>query len=148
MQKKTKLFFASLIAAASSLAILSSPPPNYSKHHPDEQAPRQAAPSATTPHRSTHWPSVRNQFLKQNPTCLACGSTQNLNVHHIIPFHINPKLELNHNNLITLCRQHHLTLGHDTDGPLGPLKPNWSAFNKNVKADALALRKKLNPKHW
>lgn len=65
--------------------------------------------------RSSKWPTVEKHFLEQNPTCAACGGVARLNVHHCKPFHLDPELELDVNNLITLCmssKECHLHLGH------------------------------------
>lgn len=81
--------------------------------------------------RSPHWPAVRAWKLKHFPTCAACGGAEKLEVHHKMPFHLWPDLELDQDNLITLCeseRQCHLHIGH-----LG----NWSKYNPNVDQDAV-----------
>jgi hypothetical protein len=65
--------------------------------------------------RSSHWPKVQKDFLSKNPACAICGSTKKLNVHHCMPFHIDKNLELDPNNLITLCMDKmecHLMIGH------------------------------------
>lgn len=66
--------------------------------------------------RSSKWPRVEHEFLRKNPACAACGSIQHLNVHHKVPFHLDPKLELDEMNLITLCMSEgkhcHLLIGH------------------------------------
>lgn len=65
--------------------------------------------------RSSKWPTLEKHFLAANPTCAACGSKNRLNVHHCKPFHLDPALELDPNNLITLCmdtKECHLYLGH------------------------------------
>ena len=65
--------------------------------------------------RSSQWPTLEKHFLESHPTCAACGSKNRLNVHHCKPFHLDPKLELDPNNLITLCmdtKECHLHLGH------------------------------------
>lgn len=68
--------------------------------------------------RSPHWRVVRHQHLASQPACAACGGTTNLEVHHIQPFHLRPDLELQFDNLITLCESKkgglncHLALGH------------------------------------
>jgi 5-methylcytosine-specific restriction enzyme A len=81
--------------------------------------------------RSGQWPTVEKHFLEEHPTCAACGGTERLNVHHIKPFHMFPELELDPNNLITLCmsadREDHLQLGH-----LG----NFKNYNPNIVKDA------------
>lgn len=88
--------------------------------------------------RSSKWPALRKSFLKIHGTCAACGGTEYLEVHHIEPFHENPELELNFNNLITLCdkpgkQNCHLEIGH-----LG----NFKSKNPNVRADAKEKLKK------
>lgn len=90
--------------------------------------------------RSSSWASVRRNFVESNPDCAACGSTQNLNVHHIKPFHSHPELELDPGNLITLCRKHHFQVGHDPDGPWEPKRPSWKAFNPRVREHCEKIR--------
>lgn len=92
--------------------------------------------SVSSQPRSPHWPTVRKHYIEKHPVCEACGSKEDLNVHHIVPFHNNPKLELEESNLITLCRKHHFELGH---------LRNWSNSNPNVRRDSERMRKKLNP---
>jgi 5-methylcytosine-specific restriction protein A len=71
-----------------------------------------------TAKRSPKWITVRAKFLKENSSCAACGGKNNLNVHHIKPFHLYPELELEPSNLITLCECNqkgincHLLVGH------------------------------------
>lgn len=80
--------------------------------------------------RSSKWPTVRAAFLKDNGSCAACGQTDHLQVHHIKPFHMDPSLELEHSNLITLCEDEydcHRNIGH-----LG----NFKKENPNVRQDA------------
>lgn len=66
--------------------------------------------------RSPEWPKVRAAHLKTQPVCQVCGGTKNLQVHHIQPFHLDQSLELDPNNLITLCENPkwncHLKYGH------------------------------------
>lgn len=89
--------------------------------------------------RASEWVQVRNEFVRRHPRCEACGSGYNLNVHHIVPFHERPDLELVEDNLITLCREHHFRIGHDPDGN-GPRKPSWLESNLNVRSDAANMR--------
>ena len=77
--------------------------------------------------RSSEWPKVEKQFIKDHPKCEVCGKNKNLNVHHIKPFHIDPANELNPDNLITLCRDHHFLFGHFL---------NWSSWNVDVHNDS------------
>jgi len=83
--------------------------------------------------RSPHWPTVEKHFREVHPTCAACGGTERLNVHHIIPFHVNAALELDPNNLITLCMgklECHLKIGHMDD---------FKRSNPNVKEDCAKI---------
>ena len=92
--------------------------------------------------RSEHWPRVEEAFKVKNPRCACCGGTENLNVHHVMPFHLciavgRPDLELDDRNLVTLCRgpfNCHLLFGH-----LGDFK----GFNPLVLADAAIWRFRL-----
>lgn len=81
--------------------------------------------------RSPEWPALERAHLQQEPACRACGYRgPGIQVHHIKPFHLYPQLELDPNNLITLCevrgRDHHLLLGHLDD---------WESYNPNVRED-------------
>jgi 5-methylcytosine-specific restriction endonuclease McrA len=82
--------------------------------------------------RSSEWPKVRNEHLSQHPVCELCGGKDKLEVHHIEPFHLHPELELDSNNLITLCESAsngvicHLFAGH---------KGNYKNYNASVKTD-------------
>jgi hypothetical protein len=80
--------------------------------------------------RSDKWPAARKAFLKSNPECAACGSTTLLQVHHCKPFHLDPALELDPNNFITLCmssKECHILLGHGD---------NFKMFNPDVREQA------------
>lgn len=104
---------------------------------PEEQAERA---DALEGNRSSKWPRVRAAHIEQFPTCAACGSGDALNVHHIKPVWLYPKLELEPTNLITLCEKHHYTVGHDPDGPFEPQKPNWKSWNPSVRLHAATMR--------
>lgn len=81
-------------------------------------------------HRSPKWSQFRKEFLKKHPACEACGTTSKLDVHHILPFHVYPNLELSEGNCIVLCRTGgscHLTFGHLQD---------WESWNTRVREDA------------
>lgn len=77
--------------------------------------------------RSPRWSSIRKQHLKNYPNCAACGGNKKLEVHHKIPVHVNPELELALDNLITLCDSPcHLIFGH---------LYNYKSYNKSVESD-------------
>lgn len=84
--------------------------------------------------RAPGWERVRKAHLFIYPRCSVCGGTKNLEVHHIIPFYINPDFELNALNLITLCRPHHFTFGHFE---------NWLAYNPVVTDDAFYFSERM-----
>jgi len=92
--------------------------------------------------RSPYWNRVRKGYLRKNARCAVCGCTSKLQVHHIIPFHLDPKYELNEDNLVTLCTNKkygincHLLIGH-----LG----NFKKYNTAIKIDVFTWNQKLNP---
>lgn len=89
--------------------------------------------------RSSQWASVRLAHLKIEPFCQVCASKIMLSVHHIKPYHLFPKLELDPKNLITLCENKtvncHLLFGHFK---------NWLKFNPKVRVDAKVWRKRIS----
>lgn len=85
--------------------------------------------------RAVGWPKVRAEHLEKQPKCAACGTEKGLEVHHIKPFHKYPELELDPDNLITLCNKScHLYFGH--------LK-YFKSWNPDVKIDAQRYYEKL-----
>jgi 5-methylcytosine-specific restriction enzyme A len=90
--------------------------------------------------RSSLWPQVRENHLKKNPTCALCGGTKQLEVHHIKSFSDYPELELDENNLITLCESKsfgvscHIFVGHCG---------NYRKINPTVVEDAAYWLKKI-----
>ena len=84
--------------------------------------------------RSSGWPTVRRHFEVANPTCAACGGTERIQVHHKKPFHLRPELELDMNNMISLCMgikcHAHILIGHGDD---------YKKFNPNVESDAAEI---------
>lgn len=88
-----------------------------------------------THERSPHWPAVRAAHLRVQPACAYSGATSHLEVHHILPFHLFPDLELDPDNLITLSEHSdvlggmncHLVIGHFGD---------WKNYNPGVVHDA------------
>lgn len=81
--------------------------------------------------RSGRWEQVRKDHLSVNGCCVACGGVLDLNVHHIRPYHLYPHLELDYNNLLTLCnhpaRLCHFRVGHCH---------KWESYNPSVIKDA------------
>ena len=83
--------------------------------------------------RSSQWKKVRNDFLARFPDCEACGVEAEI-VHHILPYHLKPELELDESNFITLCDECHLVLAH--------LK-SFKRFDPDIKEVARLFRKKV-----
>ena len=92
--------------------------------------------------RSSQWPKVRAAHLKAHPCCAVCGTRKDVQVHHIKPFHIKPELELDPNNLVTLCTSKywgfncHLAVGHGG---------NFRYENANVLEDIERVKRVGNP---
>ena len=88
--------------------------------------------------RSSKWPRVRREHLAREPRCQWCGAKSKLEIHHVKSFHLFPELELNPENLITLCECHvdcHLKHGH-----LG----NWRINNELIKEQCQQRKKDLS----
>jgi 5-methylcytosine-specific restriction protein A len=85
--------------------------------------------------RAGGWRTARTRHLEANPFCLACGAVKGLNVHHEKPFHLFPHLELDPDNLVTLCESPshncHFFLGHLLD---------WRSWNVDVRKLAAMIR--------
>jgi len=92
--------------------------------------------------RDARWRSVRNEHLRTHSFCIACGNTDSLEVHHIKPFVQNPELELDPDNLVTLCTcssrgkmNCHLIMGHNG---------SMHEHNPNVVHDSVQMLKRIN----
>jgi 5-methylcytosine-specific restriction protein A len=90
--------------------------------------------------RAAGWRSLRRRYLKAYPQCALCGGWTKLEVHHKVPFHVDPTRELAWDNLITLCEAKrfgvncHLLFGH-----LG----NYRRANEHVDAMVFWFRRYL-----
>ena len=85
--------------------------------------------------RSGSWARVRLEHLGREPACAACGRTKTLEVHHVIPYHRRPDLELDPANLLTLCADPcHLVHGHFM---------SWKRENAGVREDAARYQESL-----
>lgn len=77
--------------------------------------------------RSSQWHVVAHEHLAREPHCRICKRKDKVQVHHLKPFHLHPELELDPDNLVTLCEgegtdDHHLWFGH-----LG----SWHSINEH-----------------
>lgn len=88
--------------------------------------------------RSPAWKRLREQHLRNNPLCEACGADKRVVPHHIVPFHVDPSRELDPLNLVSLCESPtfncHLFFGH--------LK-RWDRHNPKVLEDARMWRARM-----
>ena len=93
--------------------------------------------------RSPQWRRVRARHLQEHPRCAVCGGKKKLEVHHVIPFHLAPDLELDPENLMTLCEAKRFGINcHQFVGHLG----NYRRFNPTARPDAGYWRMRLqNP---
>ncbi|MGZ3770082.1 MAG: HNH endonuclease [Bdellovibrio sp.] len=88
--------------------------------------------------RSPLWHDFRKKHIKEK--CEVCESTENLELHHIIPFHKDKSKELDPKNVITLCEDKCGGLNcHQAIGHLG----SYKSWNVNVRKDAKAWSKKI-----
>ncbi len=88
--------------------------------------------------RSNEWPRVRNEHIRKFPICAVCGKKDNLTVHHKKPFHLFRELELQPENLVTLCESAgmncHITFGH---------KGNFKRWNPFIDEDIIIWKTKI-----
>ena len=87
--------------------------------------------------RDPKWSSVRKEFLITHCECAACSKISKLQVHHILPVHMYSELELDFNNLITLCAKCHFVVGHGG---------NWKKWNENVVETCINLQRGIRSK--
>jgi 5-methylcytosine-specific restriction endonuclease McrA len=73
---------------------------------------------------------LKEKILASNTQCCYCGSSLNLQVHHILPLHTYPTLIADENNLIVLCSGSDRFSGcHKKYGHLN----DFSKHNPNIK---------------
>jgi len=86
--------------------------------------------------RSSGWGLFRKIHIKKN--CECCGAKgkllQPLQLHHIKSFATCPALELDPNNVITLCWYCHFVKAHFR---------NYKSINENIREDAAILLAKI-----
>lgn len=87
--------------------------------------------------RSSKWSAVRRAFVKSNPYCAACGTAKELEVHHLVPFHLDASRELDPTNLLTLCNECHFFIGHLKD---------WTSCNPYAREDAALMLSRFSGK--
>lgn len=86
--------------------------------------------------RSSQWRKTKKAYYaKYGKRCAFCGSKKKIELHHIIPFNVDPSLELEESNLLPLC---------DGGGDNGMKSchffahlGDWKRFNPNIREDCL-----------
>ena len=76
------------------------------------------------------WEEFEHEYWRKHPElkfCHACGEKHRVELHHIIPRHIDPSRIFDESNLIPLCRACHFRIGHLL---------NWDNYNPYVVEDA------------
>jgi len=84
--------------------------------------------------RTACWTKARAAHLAKHPRCEVCGTANDIEVHHVVPFAERPDLECDAANLITLCRRDHFAFGH---------LYSWLRSNSHVVEDAARMRKRV-----
>lgn len=84
--------------------------------------------------RDGRWPALAKAHLQREPWCIACGRVDACVPHHVVPVHAAPQMELEPDNLVTLCPVCHLLIGHGRD---------WRAWNPHVRADCALIRDRV-----
>ena len=66
--------------------------------------------------RGSQWAKIRQQVLARHPFCALCGTSEGLQVHHIVPFRMTQ--DNSDGNLVPLCIRHHKvveSITHDVE---------------------------------
>lgn len=84
--------------------------------------------------RHLDWPKVKRVYLRNHRECAACPRRTNLDVHHKVPIWVNKNLELDESNLMTLCKEHHLFVGH---------LMSWKSWNPGADVHAALWKKRI-----
>ena len=95
--------------------------------------------------RAPGWGQVRAVHLRLFPTCAACGTRNDLEVHHVWPVHFpdGGSVELTPENLLTLCGKG----GHNCHFYLGHLC-DWRARNPAVLKQATEIRQAMHEREY
>lgn len=77
------------------------------------------------------WERFEREYWEKHPDkkyCHACGERCRVELHHIIPRHIDPSKIFDEDNLIPLCRSCHFRIGHLC---------NWDLYNRSPESGRL-----------
>lgn len=95
--------------------------------------------------RSPKWETVRRAHLSIHPACAVTGETTGVEVHHVVPFHEAPELELDPRNLMTLSSSSTRLNGLDVHRWIGHLG-DWRSINPRARQMAEAMRSAMELK--
>lgn len=84
--------------------------------------------------RNPGWESFRREIIKGQPACEASGVAWELEVHHLLPVHLRPDLEMVRDNCMVLTRTLHFWLGH---------YGNWASYNPRARKEAATFLKRV-----
>jgi len=95
--------------------------------------------SALTPSQLYRSTKAKREYVSTHPECAMCGNQKYLEVHHVVPVHINPSLADQQSNLITLCDGPNRSNSacHRYIGHLGNFR---SKYNSNIRAQCIINR--------
>jgi hypothetical protein len=84
--------------------------------------------------RSPKWRALQQRFVREKKCCFITRLRVDLEVHHKIPYHVRPDLELEWDNLCLLTRPVHYLIGHHC---------NWAYYNQNFEEEAARLAEEV-----
>lgn len=82
--------------------------------------------------RSPHWNALRKDYIAGHPLCEVCGKKAR-DIHHLIPFSVDPSKELLWENLTALCRDCHWSYAHLF---------SWRSYNNELKEWAKKVKER------
>src|SRR4051794_39139002 len=76
------------------------------------------------------WQELRKRIIARDGQCAVCGSEEQLEVDHIIPYSVSPELGLDPDNLQVLCRQHNRDKSDRVKQRQPYINTKWTAHPK------------------
>lgn len=58
-------------------------------------------------HYSGAWARLSLKTRQNHPLCQRCGSAPSVEVHHVVPLRLDPRLAMDPRNLLAVCRPCH-----------------------------------------
>lgn len=83
---------------------------------------------------------AKRNYVQIHSECAICGSQKNIEIHHVIPVHIDLSLSCNFDNFISLCDINNSSC-HRWIGHFGDFRNKW---NLNIRQYAISSRLFLN----